>query len=313
MQPARIEVRDELPRTPSGKHDADGRLAPTPRDRRGARGLLEPLERFEAIRRRAVRLGDRLADLSYANPYEGVERAARAVLARRSTTSALLDLQYTPFGGQTLARRAVADALRASHGLPFAFDDVVLTPGRDVGAAPRAAGRGRPGRRGRDPGAVLARLPAVRARRSASSRSWCRCAAGASTSTSRRSPRRSARAPARSCSEPARRTRPGAATAPTRWRARPRSCARRRRSCGREVTLIADETHRDFVEPGGYEQRGGQLRPHAARLLVRQVPLHAGPAARLRGRLARGIPSARRSRPRWSAGRGSPASRPRPR
>jgi hypothetical protein len=32
--------------------------------------LLEPLERFEAIRRRVARLGDRLADLSYANPYE---------------------------------------------------------------------------------------------------------------------------------------------------------------------------------------------------------------------------------------------------
>ena len=28
--------------------------------------LLEPLEKFEAIRRRAVRLGDRLCDLSYA-------------------------------------------------------------------------------------------------------------------------------------------------------------------------------------------------------------------------------------------------------
>src|SRR5436190_17900328 len=31
--------------------------------------LLEPLERFEGLRRKASRLGDRLADLSYANPY----------------------------------------------------------------------------------------------------------------------------------------------------------------------------------------------------------------------------------------------------
>ena len=43
--------------------------------------LLEPLERFEAIRRRATRLGGRLCDLSYANPYEGAREAARAALA----------------------------------------------------------------------------------------------------------------------------------------------------------------------------------------------------------------------------------------
>jgi aspartate aminotransferase len=40
-----------------------------------------------------------------------------------------LDLQYAPFGGQTLARRAAADALRGSHGLPFDFRDLILTPG----------------------------------------------------------------------------------------------------------------------------------------------------------------------------------------
>jgi aspartate aminotransferase len=91
--------------------------------------LLEPLERFEAIRRRAARLGDRLCDLSYANPYEGARRAARAALSEALEGERMLDLQYAPFGGQTLARRAVGDALRESHGLPFAFDDVVLTPG----------------------------------------------------------------------------------------------------------------------------------------------------------------------------------------
>src|SRR5215218_3940376 len=42
--------------------------------------LLRPLERFESIRRRAVRLGDRLCDLSYANPYGGALESARAVL-----------------------------------------------------------------------------------------------------------------------------------------------------------------------------------------------------------------------------------------
>jgi aspartate aminotransferase len=40
-----------------------------------------------------------------------------------------LDLQYTPFGGQTLSRRAAAEALGAQHGATFTFRDIVLTPG----------------------------------------------------------------------------------------------------------------------------------------------------------------------------------------
>lgn len=105
--------------------------------------LLEPLERFEQIRRRATRLGERLADLSYANPYAGAQEAARAALREALEEERLLDLQYAPFGGNTLARRAVADALRESHGLPFAFRDVVLTPGAmsALNVALRAAGR----------------------------------------------------------------------------------------------------------------------------------------------------------------------------
>jgi aspartate aminotransferase len=91
--------------------------------------LLEPLERFEAIRRRVARLGNRLCDLSYANPYEGARAAARQALSETLQEERLLDLQYSPFGGETLARRAVADALRDSHGLPFSYDDVILTPG----------------------------------------------------------------------------------------------------------------------------------------------------------------------------------------
>lgn len=91
--------------------------------------LLEPLERFEALRRRVVRLGSRLCDLSYANPYAGAQQEARAVIRKALDDERMLDLQYTPFGGQTLVRRSVADALRASHGFPFRFDDVVLTPG----------------------------------------------------------------------------------------------------------------------------------------------------------------------------------------
>jgi aspartate aminotransferase len=105
--------------------------------------LLEPLERFEGIRRKATRLGGRLADLSYANPYEGVHESVRSVLKETLEEERLLDLQYSPFGGQTLIRRAVADALRASHGLDFEWSDLVLTPGA-MGAlhlALRAAGK----------------------------------------------------------------------------------------------------------------------------------------------------------------------------
>ena len=91
--------------------------------------LLGPLEEFETIRRRAVRLGDRLCDLSYANPYEGVAASVRDVLRRGLDRERLLDLQYSPFGGQTLIRRAVADDLTARQGLEHTYQDVVLTPG----------------------------------------------------------------------------------------------------------------------------------------------------------------------------------------
>jgi aspartate aminotransferase len=93
------------------------------------KSLLEPLERFERVRRRASRLGNRLADLSYANPYSGAQGAARSAIAEALDDERLLDLQYSPFGGQTLVRRTVADALQESHGLPFTFRDVVLTSG----------------------------------------------------------------------------------------------------------------------------------------------------------------------------------------
>jgi aspartate aminotransferase len=96
-------------------------------------GLLEPLERFESTRRKVARLGDRLADLSYANPYGGIQEQAKAVLRETLDTDRLLDLQYSPFGGKTQIRRMVADSLRDTHALPFVFSDVVLTPGAMAG------------------------------------------------------------------------------------------------------------------------------------------------------------------------------------
>jgi aspartate aminotransferase len=91
--------------------------------------LLEPLERFESLRRQAARLGGRLSDLSYANPYDRMRASARDAIMLALTEERDLDLQYAPFGGQTLSRRAAADALSVEYGLPFTFRDIILTPG----------------------------------------------------------------------------------------------------------------------------------------------------------------------------------------
>ncbi len=56
--------------------------------------LLEPLEQFERIRRSVVRLGPRLADLSYANPYGGPAPGVREAIRDALDDERLLDLQY---------------------------------------------------------------------------------------------------------------------------------------------------------------------------------------------------------------------------
>lgn len=91
--------------------------------------LLEPLERFESIRKKAVRTGRRLCDLSYANPHAGIQEAAKAAISEALAEERLLHFQYSPYGGRVVVRRQVADALRDSHRLAFSFEDVVLTPG----------------------------------------------------------------------------------------------------------------------------------------------------------------------------------------
>jgi aspartate aminotransferase len=91
--------------------------------------MLEPLERFDDVRRGVIRLGDRLCDLAYANPYEGVQEETKDAIRAALEQDRVLGLQYTPFGGGTLPRRAVADALRKSHRLDFGFEDVILSPG----------------------------------------------------------------------------------------------------------------------------------------------------------------------------------------
>jgi aspartate aminotransferase len=213
--------------------------------------LLHPLERFESIRRRAVRLGDRLCDLSYANPYGGAQQAARAAIRSALDDERRLDLQYSPFGGQTLVRRAVADALRASHRLPFRFDDVVLTPGAmsALHLALRAAGR--------PAGEVIVPVPCwldyplyVRAvglhpvlvpLTPGEFELDVAAVAGAVTE--------------RTCavllSHPANPT--GRNYAATQLADLAQAIGRAEARSGAEVTLIADETHRDFTEAGQYQ------------------------------------------------------------
>lgn len=91
--------------------------------------LAAPLERFEALRRRVVALGPRLCDLSYANPYDGAQALAVDAIRAALDDDRLLGLQYSPFGGQTMVRRAAADDLSRVHGLPYRHADLVLTPG----------------------------------------------------------------------------------------------------------------------------------------------------------------------------------------
>jgi aspartate aminotransferase len=217
--------------------------------------LLQPLERFESIRRRVVRLGDRLCDLSYANPYAGAEQAVRATIRSALDDERLLDLQYSPFGGQTLARRAVADALRASHGLPFAFNDVILTPGA-MSALQLALLTSR-----RADGEVVIPVPCwldypLYARATglrpvlvplAPDRFELDVAAVADAVSERTC--------AVLLSHPANPT--GRNYGPAQLAALAEALRHAEERLGRELTLIADETHRDFTDAGSYHSAAG--------------------------------------------------------
>jgi aspartate aminotransferase len=73
--------------------------------------------------------GKSLADLAYANAYDGPHPEAVAVIRKALDATGSLDFQYTPYGGGTIARRLVAESLRVSHGAAFRYRDVILTPG----------------------------------------------------------------------------------------------------------------------------------------------------------------------------------------
>jgi aspartate aminotransferase len=105
-----------------------------------------PLERFAALHADAARRSaTEVIDLSYPNYV--VQRdprgfdALRAALAGSSQTG----LQYTPFGGRTIARRLVASALAKRIGVPFGFRDVALTPGATSALSVAFAALFRPG------------------------------------------------------------------------------------------------------------------------------------------------------------------------
>jgi aspartate aminotransferase len=92
--------------------------------------LLAPQERFEKLRDAAMfRAGASLCDLAYANPQDGVLPEVRQILQDALASNRSLGLQYSPYGGATIARRAIADKLSRTHGRQFAWRDVVMTPG----------------------------------------------------------------------------------------------------------------------------------------------------------------------------------------
>lgn len=92
--------------------------------------LLAYQEDVDRLRDEALRHGGRaFVDLAYANSYDGPTPETVSALRRALTNPSALALQYTPYGGATIPRRLAAEALRDSHGLPFRWKDVVLTPG----------------------------------------------------------------------------------------------------------------------------------------------------------------------------------------
>lgn len=107
--------------------------------------LLRPLERFREIRRDVRALGDRLCDLSYANFQGEIPGVVRKTMEDALRKASVSELQYAPFGGRSTVRRSVADGLAARFEFPFTHDDVVLTPGAMAGLRVALGAVGSPG------------------------------------------------------------------------------------------------------------------------------------------------------------------------
>ncbi|MFD9595317.1 aminotransferase class I/II-fold pyridoxal phosphate-dependent enzyme [Kitasatospora sp. NPDC059973] len=91
--------------------------------------LAAPLERFAALHTAALRRSHGVIDLSYPNPL--VHRDPRGFELLRTLAGSVgqSELQYTPFGGGTVARRRTAAALSRRLGLRLDHRDLLLTPG----------------------------------------------------------------------------------------------------------------------------------------------------------------------------------------
>jgi aspartate aminotransferase len=94
------------------------------------RPLLHPQERLDALLSATFRrFGPKVMDLSYANPHDGPPAHVMAALRRAAGECGGLSLQYTPCGGRTPTRCAVAARLIREYGLPFHYRDVIMTTG----------------------------------------------------------------------------------------------------------------------------------------------------------------------------------------
>jgi aspartate aminotransferase len=83
-------------------------------------------QRFELWRLRA---GVYTCDFAYANPYDGPDRTVMGAIEDALHTLRILQLQYTPYGGNAVTRRLIAERLSETHDSPFGWRDIVLTPG----------------------------------------------------------------------------------------------------------------------------------------------------------------------------------------
>ncbi|OON82198.1 aminotransferase class I/II-fold pyridoxal phosphate-dependent enzyme [Streptomyces tsukubensis] len=92
--------------------------------------LLRPLEEFTKLHLDTLRrFGSRALDLSFPNPRFLSDPRPYEALAALASQAGPLDLRYSPFGGFTPVRRRVAAALTGQHGLRYAWNDIIMTPG----------------------------------------------------------------------------------------------------------------------------------------------------------------------------------------
>lgn len=92
--------------------------------------LLAAQEEYERRRKAWTRqAGRQLCDLSYANPQGEPHPAVIDAIREALDSRRELDFQYTPYGGSTITRRLVAQQIAGTHGAPFRWRDIVMTPG----------------------------------------------------------------------------------------------------------------------------------------------------------------------------------------